>query len=64
VEPFPVAAGLIVPEMLKVGTGWAVKLTPDALAPLMVLAALGGVKVNPAFDGVTVYEPFTRALKA
>src|SRR5213083_1796881 len=36
VVPLPLAAGLTVPEMLQVGTGCAVKLTPVAFAPLTV----------------------------
>ena len=54
VVPVPEAAGLIVPEMLNVGTLVAVKFTPVTVAPFTVTAALGGAKVKPVFDGVTV----------
>src|SRR5919198_49517 len=57
VVPAPLAAGLIVPEMLHVGTGDTVKLTPVTFAPLTVTDWLAGLNVKPVFDGVTVYVP-------
>ena len=62
VVPVPLAAGLTVPEMLKVGTAVAVKLTAVTFAPLTVTGWLVGLKVKPVFDGVTVYDPLLRPL--
>jgi len=46
VAPFPPAAGVIVPEMLKVLVcAVAVKLIPVTLAPLTVALWLAGLKV-------------------
>ncbi len=44
---------VIVPEMLQVGAE-AAKLMPVTFAPFTVTAALAGLKVKPAFVGVTV----------
>lgn len=51
--PLP-GGGLMVPEMLKVGMGWAVKLIAVRFAPLTVTDWLGGVNVYPLFVGVIV----------
>src|SRR5437867_2881980 len=60
VVPLPFAAGLTVPEMLQVGTGCGVKLTPVAFAPSTVTGGLAGATVRPRLDGVTVYVPFAK----
>ena len=52
VAPLPPAVGLTVPEMVQVCAA-AVKLTVW-FAPLTVTAELRGVKVKPAWLGVTV----------
>ena len=51
VAPLASAAGVIVPLIV---TGCAVKSTAVTFAPLTVIAWLDGVKVKPAFVGVTV----------
>ena len=52
--PLPPAAGVIVPLIVRlVGTAVAVKLTPVALAPLIVTNRLGGEKLYPDLLGVT-----------
>jgi len=43
-----------VPEMVHVGIAVTVKLMPVTFAPFTVTAALAGLNVEPAFDGVTV----------
>ena len=56
VAPLPLAAGLIVPEMLQVGADELdemVKLTPATFAPLTVAAWLPGLKLKPVLPGVT-----------
>jgi len=65
VAPLPLAAGVIVPERVKVCGGFcvAVKLTPVTLAELIVAFWLAGVKLNPVLLGVTVYLPLARLLK-
>jgi hypothetical protein len=45
VVPLPVAAGLTVPEIVYVGIGFAVKLTPDIFPPLTVTVWFTGVNV-------------------
>ena len=53
VAPLPLAAGLIVPDTLKVTI--AVKSTPVTLTPpAMTTDRLAGVKVTPLLVGVTV----------
>jgi len=54
VVPVPFAAGLTVPEMLKVAIGVAVKLTAVTFAPLTVTGWFVGENVKPVLDGVTV----------
>jgi len=60
VAPLPPAAGLIVPEMLKVGPACAVavKFNPVTFAPEIVAFERPGLNVNPMWLGVTVYVPF------
>jgi len=53
VAPLPAAAGLIVPERLKV-CAVPVKLTPVTFAPEIVAFALAGANVKPAWLGVIV----------
>ena len=62
VVPLPLAAGLIVPEMLCVPPTEPVKFTPVELAPLTVTFALAGVKAYEPFEGVTVYAPLVTPL--
>jgi len=52
----PLAAGVTVPERLKVCGGFcaAVKLTAVTLAELIMAFWLAGVKLNPVLLGVTV----------
>ena len=56
VAPEPLAAGVMVPEILNVvgDTADAAKLAPVTLAPLTVTCRLGGLKVNPFLLAVTV----------
>jgi hypothetical protein len=54
VAPLPPAVGVIVPEMLKVAAGVAVKLIPVTFAPLTVAFWLAGLKVYPVWLGVIV----------
>ena len=63
VVPLPLAAGLTVPETVKVGIGATVKSMAATLAPLIVTVRLDGVKMKPVLDGVTVYEPLGSVLK-
>jgi len=60
VAPLPAAAGLIVPERVKV-CAVAVKFTPVTLALETVAFLLPGLNVNPAWLGVTVYVPFAQS---
>ena len=53
VAPEPLAAGVMVPEMLYV-TAEAVKFVPVTLAPLTVTGRLEGLNVNPVLLAVTV----------
>ncbi len=53
VAPDPLAAVLMVPEMLYVIAD-AVKFSPMTLAPLTVTDKLDGVKVNPLLLAVIV----------
>jgi hypothetical protein len=45
VVPLPAAVGDTVPEMVYVGIGFAVKLTPDIFPPLTVTVWFTGVNV-------------------
>jgi hypothetical protein len=69
VTPDPLAAGLIVPEILYVGGGpvevvvEAVKFTPVTLAPLTVTDELDGLKLNPLLVALMVYELLLRPVK-
>ena len=53
VAPDPLAAGVMVPEMLYV-TAEAVKFAPVTLAPLTVTGRLEGLNVKPLLLAVTV----------
>jgi hypothetical protein len=65
VAPLPPATGLIVPEMLYVLLcAVAVKSNPAVIfAPLTVALRLVGLKVYPAWLGVTVYVPLANPVK-
>jgi hypothetical protein len=59
VAPAPFAAGLMLPEMLKVGGGGAmtfdaVKITPETLALATLVTCAEGPKVYPFLLGVRV----------
>jgi hypothetical protein len=62
VAPPPAEAGVMEPETVKVGAE-AVKLIPLTFAPFTVTACELGLKLNPDFVGVTVYEPLSTLLK-
>ena len=53
VAPAPPAVGLIVPEILKV-CATSLKFTPVTLAPFTIAVWLTGLKVYPAWLGVSV----------
>jgi hypothetical protein len=64
--PAPVAAGLMLPEMLYVlldPVEAAEKFTPVTLAPFTVTCELDGLKLSPFLLGVTAYEPLARPVK-
>jgi hypothetical protein len=53
VAPLPLAAGLMVPEMVK-ACAVSVKLIPVTFVPLTVIFVLPGLNVYPALLGVSV----------
>jgi hypothetical protein len=46
-----------------VTVGKELKLTAELFAPLIVMLWLGGLKMKPAFAGVTVYVPLSNPEK-
>ena len=63
VAPLPLVAGLIVPDTLKVRVV-AAKFKPVLiLPPLTVTLRLLGLKVQPAWLGVTEYVPLAKPVK-
>jgi hypothetical protein len=57
IVPYPLAAGVTVPEIVNVFTGAeteAVKFAPLTLVLLTVVCKVGGLKLNPLLLAVTV----------
>ena len=64
--PAPIAAGLMLPEMLYVlldPVEAAEKFTPVTLAPFTVTCELDGLKLSPLLLAFIVYDPLTRPVK-
>ena len=59
----PSPPDVTVPNMLKVETAEALKLTAVLFAPLKVCELLAGLKAKPVLLGVIVKLPFSRPLK-